>query len=114
MRTNFTRRVYSYPNKWRRMYTLLFGMMCLSSISLAQSRDLSGKVTSSDDNLALPGVNVVIKGTSTGTVTDVEGNYNLKIPEEPVLMVFSSVGYTTEEVTVTNESVLNMVLMRDI
>ena len=80
----------------------------------AQTRVISGKVTSGEDNSALPGVNVIIKGTSTGSVTDAEGNYKLEIPEGTVVLVFSSVGYVTEEVSITNESELNMVMAPDV
>jgi TonB-linked SusC/RagA family outer membrane protein len=80
----------------------------------AQTRMISGNVTSGDDNSALPGVNVVIKGTSSGTVTDLEGNYDLEIPQGTVVLVFSSVGYVTEEVNITNETIMNMVMTTDV
>ncbi|NJN25162.1 MAG: TonB-dependent receptor [Cyclobacteriaceae bacterium] len=79
-----------------------------------QGRTISGKVTSIEDNSGLPGVNVILKGTSNGTVTDVEGNYSLEVPEEGSVLVFSSVGYLQEEVTVGNQSVIDVVMTLDI
>src|SRR5690606_1715307 len=52
--------------------------------------DVSGRVTSSSDGAGIPGVNVLIKGTTTGTVTDVDGNYQLNVPNESDVLVFSS------------------------
>jgi len=80
---------------------------------LIQTRDVSGKVTSDEDQEGLPGVNVVEKGTSNGTVTNVEGEYRLTVSEGATL-VFSSVGFTTEEVMVGNRSVIDLEMMQDI
>jgi len=78
-----------------------------------QTRNITGKVTSSEDGEGLPGVNVVEKGTSNGTVTDVQGNYTLEVSEGAAL-VFSSVGYTPEEVEVGNRSVIDLTMTQDI
>jgi TonB-linked SusC/RagA family outer membrane protein len=64
--------------------------------------------------MGLPGVNVIVKGTSTGTVTDVEGNYSLDVPTGGVALVFSSVGFTTQEVMIGGQSVINLTLQADI
>ncbi|MGK7393276.1 MAG: SusC/RagA family TonB-linked outer membrane protein [Candidatus Cyclobacteriaceae bacterium M3_2C_046] len=80
---------------------------------IIQTRNITGKVTSYEDGEGLPGVNVIEKGTSNGTVTDVQGSYSLEIAEGAVL-VFSSVGYTTEEVEVGNRSVINLTMNQDI
>ena len=80
---------------------------------IIQTRTVSGKVTSYEDNEGLPGVNVVEKGTSNGTVTDVQGNYSLDVSDGATL-VFSSVGYTQEEVEVGNRSVIDLVMTQDI
>ncbi len=55
-------------------------LMLLSSMAWAQERSVSGKVTSQEDGTALPGVNVVVKGTTNGTVTDAEGNFKISVP----------------------------------
>lgn len=83
-------------------------------VAIEQARTITGKVLSSEDNTGLPGVNVIIKGTATGTVTDIEGNYSIDVPAENAVLVFSSVGFVTEEVIVGNQSVINFTLTADI
>lgn len=73
---------------------------------------VSGKVTS-ETNEGLPGVNVTMKGATTGTVTDASGNYQLTVPENATL-VFSYIGYVTEEVAVGNRTTINVRLVPDI
>ena len=63
----------------------------------AQERTVTGKVTSGDDGSPLPGVNVVIKGTATGTVTDINGQYTLGVPSSGGVLVFSFIGFVTQE-----------------
>ncbi|HTH55350.1 MAG TPA: carboxypeptidase-like regulatory domain-containing protein, partial [Cyclobacteriaceae bacterium] len=85
----------------KKLYVCL--CLCLiSSILFAQTRDrvISGQLKSTDDGSPLPGVNVVIKGTTDGTVTDSDGRYSLSVPIGSVL-VFSFVGMQTREVLVT-------------
>ena len=79
-----------------------------------QGREITGKVTSEDDNEGLPGVNVIVKGTSQGTVTDVNGNYILEIPEGNTILVFSSVGFIKEEITVGTQSVVDLIMRSDV
>ena len=75
---------------------------------------ISGTVTDLTDNSPLPGVNIVAKGTTTGTVTDIDGNYQLSVPDETEVLVFSSVGYTSEEVTIGSQTVINIAMAPDI
>lgn len=81
--------------------------------AMLADRSIKGKVAD-DKGLGLPGVSVILKGSSTGTVTDSEGSYSLNIPEtgENVL-VFSFVGYVPKEVTVGNQSAVNVELLVD-
>jgi TonB-linked SusC/RagA family outer membrane protein len=74
---------------------------------------VSGKVLSADDEQGLPGVNVVIKGTSDGTITDADGNYSLRAPDDGVL-IFSFVGYTQQEITIGGKTIINVTLQPDI
>jgi TonB-linked SusC/RagA family outer membrane protein len=80
---------------------------------IIQTRTITGKVTSQEDPEGLPGVNVIEKYTSNGTVTNVNGVYSLNVSEGATL-VFSSVGYTREEVLVGNMSVIDLVMNPDI
>jgi len=81
---------------------------------IIQGRTITGKVISGEDQSELPGVNVVVKGTSYGTVTDIEGSYSLEVPEENSILVFSSVGFVEEEMNVANQTVINMTMKPDI
>ncbi len=83
-------------------------------VELQQGITITGRVTSSEDNGGIPGVNVILKGTTQGTVTDVDGNYSLEVPGEESVIVFSSVGYQQEEVTVGNLISIDIILSPDI
>jgi hypothetical protein len=85
-----------------------------SSSESAQDRTITGTVTSSEDDQGLPGVNVIIRGTATGTVTDIEGNYSLNVPSEADVLIFSSVGFVTQEITIGSQSVIDLVMQADI
>ncbi len=76
-------------------------------------KTISGKVTDENQD-GLPGVNIVVKGTTVGTVTDVNGNYRLSVPDETTILLFSSVGYATEEVSIGGRSVINLEMVPDI
>lgn len=90
---------------------LLFGLAF--SLAYAQESTVTGKVTSAEEG-ALPGVNVLIQGSGQGTVTDVEGNFSIGVPGPEAVLVFSSIGYTTEAVTVGNQSILDITLAADV
>ncbi len=79
-----------------------------------QGITLTGKVTGSEDGEGLPGVNVVVKGTTQGSVTDVEGYYKLEAPDENSILVFSSVGYLQEEILIGNQTVIDLSMVPDI
>ncbi|MCG8311378.1 MAG: SusC/RagA family TonB-linked outer membrane protein [Cytophagales bacterium] len=76
--------------------------------------EITGKVSSSEDSEGLPGVNVMVKGTSYGTVTDVEGNYSLNVPDQNSILVFSSVGFVSEEILVGSQTTVDIALVPDI
>jgi len=76
--------------------------------------NVSGKVTSQTDGEGIPGVNILIKNSSTGTVTDVNGNYRINVPAENDILVFSSIGYLTQEVSVNGRSTIDITLEEDV
>jgi len=82
-------------------------------MALAQGRNVSGKVTSSDDGSGVPGVNILEKGTSNGTVSDADGNYRISVGDNATL-VFSFVGYATQEVAVGAQSTVNVTMASDV
>ena len=78
-----------------------------------QQQAVSGKVTDENGG-GLPGVNILVKGTTTGTITDVEGNYRLVLPANAAVLVFSSIGYLTEEIPVGSQNVINLSMTPDV
>src|SRR5690606_23388261 len=75
-----------------------------------QPFEVTGTVTSSDNSETLPGVNILIKGTTTGAVTDLNGDYSITVPSTDAVLQVSSIGYTAQEVQVGNRTVINIVL----
>lgn len=84
-------------------------LLAWAGISYAQSIDVSGQVRSNDDNVPLPGVSVLIKGTTRGTTTDAEGKYKLTAAKGDVLL-FSFIGFDNQSVTVGTQNVVNISL----
>jgi len=80
---------------------------------MAQSKTITGKVTDSE-NLPLPGVTIIEKGTANGTVTDANGNYKITISNPNDTLIFKSIGMVTEEIGVNNQTNINMSLVGDI
>ena len=87
--------------------------MFVFSATWAQ-RTVTGTVTGEEDGSPVPGVNVIVKGTSAGTVTDIDGKYQIGVPDEGGILVFSFIGLATEEVEIGNQSEINMVMTADI
>ncbi|MBT1705627.1 SusC/RagA family TonB-linked outer membrane protein [Chryseosolibacter indicus] len=79
-----------------------------------QEITITGTVTSADDGSGLPGVSVVIKGSSRGTTTDADGRYTLPLPQPDAVLVFSFIGYTSQEVQVNARSVIDIAMTADI
>src|SRR6187399_2597823 len=101
--------------KLYRFLKMVFVIVCCvaSTQALAQSVKITGKVLSDDDGTALPGVSIIEKGTTNGTVTDSDGIYSFTAGSEAVL-IFSFVGYTSQEITVAGKSVIDVTLVSDI
>lgn len=97
----------------RKSLLLSLALLFTASMAFAQDRTVTGKVTSSDDGSGVPGVNIVVKGTTTGAVTDIDGNYKLTVPAEGGTLVFSFIGLKTEEVQVGNRSVIDIAMASD-
>jgi TonB-linked SusC/RagA family outer membrane protein len=89
---------------------LFFSILLFMGILTAnsQTRVLTGKVTSSEDNLPIPGVSISVEGTTLGTVTDMNGNYTLQVPEDARILIFSFVGMATQEISIEGRSSVNV------
>ena len=77
-------------------------------VLMAQTKEISGTVTSSDDGGSIPGVSVSVKGTTLGTITDMDGAFRLKVPQDAKSLVFSFVGMTSQEVAIGNQTKFNV------
>lgn len=100
----------------KRFLLLCLVLIFMASISpelIAQDQTVSGTITAADDGLALPGVNVTLKGTTTGTATDADGKYSLSVPDNATL-VFSFIGLVSQEIAVGNQSVLDVKMSNDV
>jgi TonB-linked SusC/RagA family outer membrane protein len=87
--------------------------MALSYEVSAQQRVITGKVISEEDGLGLPGATVLVKGTTVGTTTDLDGNYSINVPAGSDVLIFSFVGLATQEEQIGNRTVVNVTLTTD-
>jgi len=95
---------------------LLFTVVVLSALSnvWAQDRTVSGRVSSTEDGSPLPGVNVVLKGTTVGTATDADGRYSLSVPATGGALVFSFIGLESKEIEIGDRAVVDISLALDV
>jgi len=80
----------------------------------AQERTVSGKVTFAEDGSGLPGVSVVVKGTVKGTITDGDGNYSLAVPASADVLIYSFIGFSTQEVSIGGRSIVDVSMVQDV
>ncbi|MDO5969429.1 TonB-dependent receptor [Flavivirga aquimarina] len=92
---------------------ILLLLFLFSISSFAQNLKVSGTVTGSEDNMPLPGVNVIVKGTNRGVSTDFDGNYTIEVSAGEVIE-FSYVGYNPKTITVSDQSTINIALETNI
>ena len=76
----------------------------------AQTVQVTGTITSTEDGMPLPGASVMVKGTTIGVSADFDGRYSIGVPQNAVDLVFRSIGYKTQEVTIGGRTVINVVL----
>ncbi|HTJ53548.1 MAG TPA: TonB-dependent receptor [Cyclobacteriaceae bacterium] len=95
----------------KRRILLLFTLL-VSTLAFAQTHIITGKITDAADGSGLPGVNIVVQGTTKGITTDIEGAYSLEVAPEDVL-VFSFIGYKSQSVKVGNQTSINIQMETD-
>ncbi|MEM9834415.1 MAG: von Willebrand factor type A domain-containing protein [Bacteroidota bacterium] len=93
---------------------ILLGLLTAFTWQPNPTKTITGTVTDAADGSALPGVNVLIKGTQNGTVTDMNGQYQLKNVSESDILVFSWIGYVAQEVEVKQQSMIHVKLVADV
>ena len=96
-----------------RKQILIMCLLLLSVCGYAQQITVKGVVTAESDKLPLIGATVQLKGTTTGVITDFDGNYQLAVPQDGTL-VFSMIGYKTQEINVAGKTVINVVMKDDV
>ena len=97
----------------RKNLLLSLALFLTASMAFAQDRTVSGKVTSSEDGSAIPGVNIVVQGTTTGAVTDIDGNYKLSVPADGATLIFSFIGLRTQGIEIGNRSIIDVSMESD-
>ena len=85
-----------------------------SAENVVFQRSVSGRVIDQETSEGLPGVNVIVKGTTTGTVTDIDGNFSLDVTSSESVLIFSSIGYASQEIVVGQNAVINVSLATDV
>jgi TonB family protein len=108
--SSFENKAYTYSNASRAKDFLRDSI----TTTIAGVTKVTGRVTSAEDGSGLPGVNVVIKGTSTGTVTDINGNYQIEIPDPHATLVYSFIGLESMEMPVNNSPVVDAAMQQDV
>ena len=100
-------------SKGKFLYLLAFLLFFVHGISFAQSqgRTITGTVYENSSNITLPGVNILVKGTTQSVVTDIDGKYSVSVASEDAILVFSFIGMETQEIEVGNQSIIRVDLM---
>lgn len=98
----------------KKILPILTMLFCIVSVTAFGQLTVTGRVTSSQDGSPLPGVNVIVKGTATGTTTDSDGKYKITVPGQDAILVFSFIGFTSQEVAVGAQSVIDIAMQEDV
>lgn len=98
----------NFNTKW-----MSFMIFILFGLALNAQQTVTGTVTTQVDGLPLPGVNILVKGTAQGATTDLDGLYSIELNGENAILVFSYVGFVTQEITVGTKTVINVALVED-
>src|SRR5687768_9822566 len=98
------------------MKKLLLGgcLLLFAFAALAQDRTVTGVVTSKEDRSPLPGVSVLLKGTTTGTATDADGRFSITVPQSGGTLVFSFIGLETQSVEIGDRSIIDVPMASDV
>jgi hypothetical protein len=99
-----------------RKFTLFFAFILFIGMQYvqAQGKVISGTITSADDNKPIPGVQVVVEGTTVGTVTNLDGFYELAVPASAKKLVFTFVGMVTQTIEIGTQTTINVTMATDL
>src|SRR5689334_5983904 len=96
--------------KFLKLVKALLLAMVLSSPLFAQTKQITGTVTSSDNSQPVSGVTVTVKGTRVATTTDAQGHYKINVDNKATILVFTNVSYTPVEMTIAGNSTIDVLL----
>lgn len=94
--------------------SMLLITLLLVTMGLHAQITVKGKITSAGDSEPLPGANVILKGTTIGTVTDIDGNYSIEVPNANSVLIFSFIGFNNSEEAVNGRTTINVNLVPDV
>jgi TonB-linked SusC/RagA family outer membrane protein len=98
----------------KKIFILIALLFITGSLVIAQTVQITGTVTSKEDGTAIPGANITAKGTTIGTLTDVDGKYLINVPESATILVFSFIGMTNQEVEINGRKVIDVALTTNV
>lgn len=98
----------------RKILLLGLTLFLVNAMAFAQGRVVTGTVTSLEDGMGVPGATVLVKGTTIGTATDIDGKYSINVPAGSNVLVFTFVGLISQEVNIGNRSTINVALDADV
>src|SRR5262245_33996487 len=91
----------------------VIALVLLHVITYAQSKTVTGNVQD-EAGSGLPGVNILVKGTNNGTTSDAEGNFNISMPGTDAVLIFSFIGFQTQEVSVGSQTMIRITMRPDV
>jgi TonB-linked SusC/RagA family outer membrane protein len=94
------------------LFTLFFAL--LLQFSFAQTAEVRGTIISSEDNQPIPGASVLVKGTTVGSVSDMDGNYTISVPSGGTALVFSFIGLASQEIEIGGRSIINVTMIPEL
>lgn len=106
-------KVISSLIRFKTILCTLLVVALTTSLAIAQGQVITGKITSKDNGEPLPGANIVIQGSNVGTQADANGNFTIQLPQGAKKLVVTSIGFTNQEVTITNATKLEIALSTD-
>ncbi len=101
------------PINYRYIAVLAFMLLTAMVTNAQEKRTITGNVVSANDNQPIPGTNVMVKGTTSGGITDVNGNYSITVQEGDVI-IFSFIGFKNQEIVISNQSIIDVRLIENI
>jgi len=106
--------IFLPKGNWTRMLlSLVLLMVLMTGMAFAQQKTITGKVID-ESGASIPGVSVLVKGTTTGTVTDIDGKYNLSVPSKADLLTFGFVGMISQDVQIGQKSVIDVTMKTEV